>query len=137
MIALFSRWKLKDGCPPELAAAVRKLAAAVEESEPGTLVYSVNLPAPHPPIGPPPDYGVFGESTPLAPEKLNELVFFEVYRDAQAFSDHLRGPVVAFMRDVRHHFATPWQGHPRPEIMYLDPQSLLVRAALVRDEVRA
>jgi hypothetical protein len=58
MIALFSRWKLKDGCPPELAAALEELAARVKRGEPGTLLYSVSLPAPHPPIGPPPDYPV-------------------------------------------------------------------------------
>lgn len=37
MIALFSRWELKDGCPPELAAALEELAARVKRGEPGTL----------------------------------------------------------------------------------------------------
>ena len=133
MLALVSRWKLKDGCPPELAEAIQELTAAVRDREPGTLVYSVNLPAPHPPIGPPPDYAyVEGIDTP--PVKAAELVFFEVYRDGQAFSEHLRGPIADFMKRFRHYFATPWQGHPRPEVQYLDPRGLLVRETAA-DEV--
>ena len=126
MLALVSRWKLKNGCPPELADAVQTLVAAVRERENGTLVYSVSLPAPHPPIGPPPDYA-YVDGIESEPAEATELVFFEVYRDAHAFSEHLRGPIAAFMKDYRHHFATPWQGHPRPEVTYLDPQGLIVR----------
>lgn len=133
MIALVSRWKLKNGCPPELADAVRALVASVREREEGTLVYSVNLPGPHPPIGPPPGYEYVDgiESTPV---EATDLFFFEVYRDARAFSEHLRGPVADFMKNYRHHFATPWQGHPRPEVTYLDPQALFVREALIPAE---
>jgi quinol monooxygenase YgiN len=130
MIALFSRWRLKDGCPPELASALERLASAVRDGEPGTLLYSVHLPAPHPPIGPPPDYAVSGDPEVRGSADRSELAFFEVYRDAEAFSEHLRGAVRNFMREHRHHFHTPWQGHPRPEVMYLDPQSLFVRSAL-------
>ncbi len=130
MIALFSRWTLKNGCPPELRAAVERLASAVRDGEPGTLLYSVHFPAPCPPIGPPPDYAVSHDPAVAGSVDLNELVFFEVYRDAEAFSAHLRGAVRDFMRDHRHHFLTPWQGHPRPEVVYLDPQSLFVRSAL-------
>ncbi|MDD9947567.1 MAG: hypothetical protein OXU20_41385 [Myxococcales bacterium] len=131
MIALFSRWRLQNGCPPELEAAVKKLTTAVEQSEPGTLVYTVSLPGPYPPIGPPPDYEVFDEPEPLPKQAQSELVFFEVYRDSLAFSEHLRGPVRSFMSKFRHYFETPWQGHPRPEVSYLNPQSLLVRAELL------
>ncbi len=135
MIALFSRWKLKDGCPPELAAALDELAVAVEEQEPGTLIYSMHMPGPYAPIGPPPEYAVVGEATPLPPGKRNELIFFEVYESPQAFSAHLRGPVAKFMRQYRHYFATPWQGHPRPEVTYLDPRSVMVRGEMVREKV--
>jgi uncharacterized protein len=130
MIALFSRWKLKDGCPSELAAALEQLSNAVREREPGTLVYTVQLPAPCPPIGPPPDYAVSDDPDAIVPVERNQLVFYEVYRDAAAFSEHLRGPVRDFMRDNRHYFVTPWQGHPRPEVVYLEPQSVFVRAGL-------
>jgi len=130
MIALFSRWKLKDGCPPELMSALERLTSAVRDREPGTLLYSVHHPAPSPPIGPPPDYRVSDDPEVVGSPDRNELVFFEVYRDAEAFSEHLRGAVRDFMRDHRHYFLTPWQGHPRPDVVYLDPQSLFVRSAL-------
>lgn len=133
MIALVSRWKLKNGCPPELADAVRELTAAVREKESGTIVYSVSLPGPHPPIGPPPDYA-YVEGIESTPVEAAELVFFEIYRDARAFSEHLRGPIAEFMKSYRHYFATPWQGHPRPEVQYLDPRALFVREAMVPAE---
>jgi quinol monooxygenase YgiN len=130
MIALLSRWKLKDGCPPELAAAVDALTSDVKHGEPGTLLYSVSLPAPHPPIGPPPDYVVSHDPGLPRNGNRNELVFFEVYRDAEAFSEHLRGSFRLFLDGNRDHFVTPWLGHPRPETTYLDPHSLFVRSAL-------
>ncbi len=133
MIALVSRWKLKNGCPPELGNAVRELAAAVRAKEPGTLIYSVNLPGSHPPIGPPPDYA-YVEGIESKPGDPTDLTFFEVYRDARAFSEHLRGPIADFMKNYRHFFATPWQGHPRPEVTYLDPQALFVREAMIPAE---
>jgi quinol monooxygenase YgiN len=130
MIALLSRWKLKDGCPAELASALEELTSAVREREPGTLVYAVQLPAPCPPIGPPPDYAVSNDPEVVGTADRDELVFYEVYRDPEAFSQHLRGAVRDFMRENRHYFFTPWQGHPRPVVMYLEPQSLFVRSSL-------
>ncbi len=130
MIALFSRWKLKDGCPPEFRSALEGMTSDVLGREPGTLMFSVNLPAPQPPIGPPPEYEVCPDPDLMQPPERGELVFFEVYRDAEAFSEHLRGTFQEFMRENRHFFYTPWQGHPRPETVYLDPQSLFVRPAL-------
>jgi quinol monooxygenase YgiN len=130
MIALFSRWKLKAGYPPDLAAEVDALAAAVREREPGALVFFVSVPAPHPPIGPPPDYAVHDDPSLVAPVPATELVFFEVYQDAEAFRQHLRGAAGEFLKRNAHFFDTPWQGHPRPEVTYLDPQSVLVREAV-------
>jgi quinol monooxygenase YgiN len=134
MIALFSRWKLKDGCPPELEAEIDALGAAVRDQEPGALVFSVSLPGPHPPIGPPPEYAVDPDPSLLRPVPHSELVFFEVYRDPESFSRHLRGAAAAFLERNAHFFETPWQGHPRPEVIYLDPQSLLVREAVAEKQ---
>jgi quinol monooxygenase YgiN len=130
MIALVSRWKLRDGCPPELAAGLDALVAAVRKDEPGTLFYSVSLPAPHPPIGPPPEYEVDDDPSLIKPVDPMEIVFMETYRDAHAFSEHLRGAVVQFMTKYRDFFATPWQGHPRPEVTYLTPREIFARAEL-------
>lgn len=137
MIALFSRWKLKDGCPPELAAEIEALTAAVRAQEPGALVYTVSLPGPHPPIGPPPEYAVSDDPSVLHPVPQSELCFFEVYRDAEAFSQHLRGAAREFLKDNAHFFETPWQGHPRPEVTYLDPRSMVVREAVEESEAMA
>jgi len=130
MIALVSRWKLRDGCPPEFADALDALAAAVRKDEPGTLMYSITVPGPHPPIGPPPDYAVDDDPTLTKPIAPMEIVFLEAYRDAHAFRDHLRGAIVEFMKSYRDYFATPWQGHPRPEVTYLSPKSMFARAEL-------
>jgi quinol monooxygenase YgiN len=113
-----------------LAAEVDALAAAVREGEPGALVFTVSVPAPHPPIGPPPEYGVVDDPSLVRPVPATELLFFEVYRDAEAFSRHLRGAAGEFLKRNAHFFDTPWQGHPRPEVTYLDPQSVLVREAI-------
>ena len=137
MIALFSRWKLKNGYPEELAAEVEALSAAVREGEPGALIFSVSVPATHPPIGPPPDYAVCDDPSLARPAAAVELLFFEVYRDAEAFSRHLRGAAREFLERNAHFFDTPWQGHPRPEVTYLDPQSVFVREALAEAEAVA
>jgi hypothetical protein len=131
MIALLSRWKLKDGCPPQFAAALDALTAAVRTQEQGTLMYSVHVPAPHPPIGPPPEYPVCTDADLAQPIPPKDLIFFEVYRDADAYSEHLRGAVNDFIRNNRDYFETPWQGHPRPETTYLDPRLLFVRPEIV------
>lgn len=130
MIGVISRWKLRDGCPPELEAALEALRDAVQRDEPGTLMYSVGFPAPHPPIGPGPDYGVAGETKTYPAAEQTEVVIMEVYRDAEAFSAHLRGAHADFMAKNRHFFATPWQGHPRPDVSYIDPRFLFARAEI-------
>ena len=135
MIALFSRWTLRNGCPPEFKAALDELTEAVERQEPGTLIFSVNVPAPHPPIGPPPEYAVAGDITSIPLSEQKEIVFFEVYRDAEAFSAHLNGPFSEFLTHNRHFFHTPWQGHPVPVTIYLEPQSWFVRSALAGSKV--
>lgn len=127
MIALIARWKLRDGCPDELSRALESLRENVEKNEPGTLVFSVGSPSDCPPIGPPPDYGVveLGEQSP--PAKEEELIFIEVYADAEAFAAHLRGDFSTFLDRHRHHFATPWQGHPRPTTTWIDPRWVMAR----------
>ena len=138
MIVLVSRWELRDGCPPEMKAALEALTTAVKSEEPDTLMFSVSAPAQHPPIGPPPEYAVDHAMShadlSIPPSEQREVVFFEVYRDAEAFGKHLRGPFADFLTKYRHLFQTPWQGHPRPETIYLDFQSLFVRSALVEPQ---
>ena len=103
MIALISRWKLRNGCPEELERTLTELARKVTEGESGTLAYAVHLSAPSPPdaagapIEPPPP--------PIPLDQQADVVFFEVYRDAEAFHDHLTGTVfTGFLDANRHHF---------------------------------
>ena len=133
-IALFSRWKLKNGFPPELAASVEQLPAAVRAQEPKTLVFSVHVPAADPPpIGPSPEYEVRRDLFEPSESVPTELVFFEVYKDAEAFRDHLRGPFQSWLTDNRDFLQMQWTGRARPETTYLDPSSIWVRSALVSD----
>src|SRR5206468_11363680 len=104
MIALVSRWKLRDGFPPLFATALEELTTDVRSREPGTLMYSVHMPAPHPPMGPPPEYEVCSDPDLAQPIPPTELVFFEVYRDAEAYGEHLRGAVNDFMVRYRDYF---------------------------------
>ncbi|MFP5246339.1 MAG: hypothetical protein ACLGH0_06560, partial [Thermoanaerobaculia bacterium] len=59
------------------------------------------------------------------------------YRDAEAFSAHLRGPIKQFMLMARDYLQTPWQGHPRPEVTFLDPRGVFARAEMDAELVSA
>ena len=103
MISLVSTWPLKDGCPPELQLILQTLAPMVEENEPGTLMYLVNLEAASPlnaetkPIVPPPP------PIPLKDQKA--VIFLEMYENAEAFSAHVLGTVFqTFLEDTKDFF---------------------------------
>jgi hypothetical protein len=128
MISLISRWKLKNGCPAELLHALKRVAAEVKASEPDTLLYSVHLTAQSPlnasrqPIEPP--------VAPVALEEQAEVVFFEVYRDADAFARHVNGEVFTRFREdnIRYFYedsANP--GWPNTVTEFLDRKSAFFR----------
>lgn len=128
MIVLVSTWKLADGCPHELKLALDVLVSEVKRHEPGTLMYMVSLRTSPPPIGPPPDYHVFHSlSSQDLPDKPTEIVFYEMYRNAEAFSEHLKGPALKFVAKYREYFQTPYQGQVRPVTMYLDLSGGFIR----------
>jgi quinol monooxygenase YgiN len=87
-VCLVSRWKLKAGMDDQLLATLQKLAAEVEASQSGTLMYRINLPAPYPlgshfdPLSPAPP--------PIPLTAQTEVVFIEAYADAQAFAVHVK-----------------------------------------------
>ncbi|MGI9317420.1 MAG: putative quinol monooxygenase [bacterium] len=106
MISLVSTWPLKNGCPPELQRMLQGLAQQVEECEPGTLTYLVNLEANSPiksvhskieiKVPPPPPI-------PLAEQKA--VIFIEMYQDVEAFAKHVSGPVFTkFQKDAEEYF---------------------------------
>lgn len=80
MFSLCSKWTIKRGEEEETGiAALADLAREVQEQEEGTLVYLVHVPDMTQPSLPTPS-GL-------------EVVFFEVYRDEQAFADHVNGAI--------------------------------------------
>jgi quinol monooxygenase YgiN len=91
MITLISRWKLKKGCNDELINALIELSAQVEQHEPNTITYNVHIGARNPldpnalPLLPP--------AKSISGNQQNEIVFYERYANAKAFSDHVSGDI--------------------------------------------
>lgn len=91
-VSLISRWFVKPGCGKKALAALRRAADEVQAREPGTLTYRVHV-------------QYTGKLQSLPPADPLSILFFEVYRDAEAFGDHLNGPVfTGFVRDHGHLF---------------------------------
>ncbi len=127
MISLISRWKLRNGCSPELKAALQALASAVHK-EKGTLAYAVHLDAQGPldaggkPLDPPP--------SPIPGRQQMEVVFFEVYENTTAFQAHLAGKAFTrFKKDWGDHFYQDpnGSGWPVTETTFLARESAFFR----------
>ncbi|HEX8847564.1 MAG TPA: antibiotic biosynthesis monooxygenase [Pyrinomonadaceae bacterium] len=79
MYSLTSTWTIQRGKEKSAIAALRRLAQQVEQNEAGTLIYLVHVP---------------DMTQPSLPTPSNlEVVFFEVYRDEQAFHEHVNGSI--------------------------------------------
>ncbi|MBF6356474.1 antibiotic biosynthesis monooxygenase [Nocardia higoensis] len=94
MFALVVRFELKDDAAAQaFDGLVAETNAAIAEREPGTLVYATHV----------------VQDAPLA------RVFYEVYRDREAFEEHERQPHTrqfldqrsTYVRDFRVEFLTP------------------------------
>lgn len=88
-VSLISRWFVKPDCWDAALKALKAAAAEVLAKEPGTLTYRVHSASPD------------GALQSLPPADRFSILFFEVYRDAGAFQDHLGGPT--FTTFVREH----------------------------------
>ena len=76
MYATIAYWYLADGAEaPAAHAALRELAAEVQATEPGTLMYLAHTPG----------------ASALPPVSPRQIVFFESYRDKGAFTAHITG----------------------------------------------
>lgn len=80
-ISLISRWFIKPGGQDAATVALETLADAVQRSEPDTLTYLVHTP-----------YHRDGLQS-LPPADPLSVLFFEVYRNAEAFLHHVNGPL--------------------------------------------
>jgi quinol monooxygenase YgiN len=89
MLSLTSRWFLAPGREGAADQALRALATSVEAGEPDTLAYLVHRP-----------FEGDARVQSLPPGSPHSVVFFECYRDIDAFLAHLHGPIFeAFVRD--------------------------------------
>jgi quinol monooxygenase YgiN len=75
-ISLLARFKLNMEKEAEAIQTLKELCAAVEKNEPGALVYLCSRVA----------------------KKPDEIVFFEVYKDEEAFKAHSKAPHLAKLR---------------------------------------
>ena len=81
-VSLISEWSLKPGCEAEGLAALSQLALDVRANEPDTLTYLVHTP-----------FLDDARLQALPPVDPSSILFFETYRDPDAFLAHVGGPV--------------------------------------------
>jgi len=107
-VSLISRWFVRPDCWDRALEALKAAAAEVLAKEPGTLTYRVHIGSPD------------GALQPLPPQDRFSILFFEVYRDARAFADHLGGPTfTAFVRDHGALFVPAADGKPYTTVDFL------------------
>ncbi len=92
MISTIARMFIKEGSQAPALAALKELAAQVQQQEEGTLVYLIHTPETSSPSLPP--------VSPL------EVIFYEVYKDEQAFQAHLNGAFKKFTECYANLFQT-------------------------------
>lgn len=125
-ITLISKWKLKGGCPEILQRELESLAEKVM-AEQNTLMYLVHLQSCNPLQS---DQKVNPEKAEITPDEQYEVVFFEMYRDAQAFSDHVTGPSFTSFRKnfIQYFYRDPANPEwPVTENTYLTRESGFIR----------
>ena len=117
MFPIIARWTILEGKEVEAVAALKELAASVEEAEPDTWMYTIHTP------------DLTQNNLPSPPP--NEVIFFSVFADADAFQKHLDGPLfgqwAAKYLDL---FLTNWD-HLFVLAEYLDRQTGFVRQQMV------
>ncbi len=127
MITVVSNWKLKNGCPPELIAALKNLTENTQ-FQPGVLMYLVSLQAPFPvdntgkPKDLPPD--------PIPLNEQEEIVFIESYSSAEALSHHINSQAfVSFLKSNIQYFLEDANnpGYPQTETQFLSRQFSFIK----------
>jgi predicted enzyme related to lactoylglutathione lyase/quinol monooxygenase YgiN len=121
-VHLISRWIVRAGREKRAIAALTKLAEEVLAHEPGTLTYHVHTPI------------MDDEALPpaLPPSIAQEVVFYESYASAQAFNDHVNGPL--FTKFVQEHgglFLSPPDSPGKP---FIRVQFLQLQAGFTREK---
>ncbi|MBP0631191.1 MULTISPECIES: VOC family protein [unclassified Cupriavidus] len=125
-ISLTSRWFIRPGCEPAAETALRQLAEDVLQREPDTLAYLIHTP-----------YGGDARLQSLPPANPFSVVFFETYRDADAFLRHVNGPVfTGFVRQHGELFVAS-NGSPFTFVEFLQMRAGFVRTATAAASIAA
>ncbi len=118
-VSLTSRWFIRPGCEAEALAAVADAAEKIRASEPDTLIYLAHMP-----------HAGDDSLQSLPPSQPGLLLFFEMYRDPQAFLQHVNGPIfTAFVRDHGHLFVPDARGAPYTTVEFLARHAGFIRAS--------
>ena len=126
MIILVSKWPLRNGLPSELVDSIKKTVDKVQQTEPGTLLYSIHNDG----------YNPFAQDTAIdknnsaGKTRQTDITFFEAYKNDQAFQDHIHGEVFTkFVKENLHYFCedpkTP--GSPKMQTQFLDRIAAFIR----------
>ncbi|MCG5075084.1 VOC family protein [Paraburkholderia tagetis] len=119
-VSLTSNWFLRPGCEEAADAALRELARDVEREEPDTLTYLVHRPW----------HGTAQLQTLPPVDPLNVL-FFETYRNADAFLRHVSGPVFTRFVQQHGHLFVQSDGKPFTTVEFLETRAGFVRTTQV------
>lgn len=114
-VSLTSKWFIRPGCEGQVVEAVHQLAANVRANEPDTLAYLVHTPFI--------DEGLQS----LPPSGGPVLLFFEVYRNADALFRHLNGPAFKDFVDRYGSLFVQSDGKPFTTLQFLSQQAGFVR----------
>lgn len=120
-VSLTSRWFIRAGCEVEVASAVTQLAGRVQAEEPDTLIYLAHMPC-----------GDTVDLQSLPPSEPGLLLFFEMYRNPQAFVRHVHGPI--FRQFVQQHgslFVRTDRGGPYTTVEFLSRHAGFIRPTQV------
>ncbi|RDU98009.1 VOC family protein [Trinickia dinghuensis] len=115
-VSLTSTWFIKPGYEEAADAALRELAIAVEQEEPDTLTYLVNRPFRGDP-----------RLQSLPPDDPLTVLFFETYRNADAFDKHVNGAVFTSFLKRCGQFFIQKNGQPFTFVEFLETRAGFVR----------
>jgi uncharacterized protein len=118
-VSLISRWFLRPGCYEQAMPVLAQLARDVRAHEPDTLTYLVHVHGQDDP-----------RLQPLPPADPLSILFFETYRDADAFVAHVEGPdFTNFVRDHGALFVAGADGKPYTTVEFLTRHAGFTRSA--------
>ncbi len=119
MYHLTGKWTILPGNEEKATNALKQLALDVQKNEPGTLLYIIHTP------------NFEEKSLPIAPP--GHIVFFEIYKDKDAFKAHITGPY--FTNFIKNYGNLFLQDLSTPSNMYITVEPLVQLEGFIRAEL--